>query len=93
MAGINETLDKMGLDYLDMMIIHSPQPWVDVNQSDDRYVEGNRAAWKALEDAYEAGKLKAIGISNFQIADIERLLETAKIKPMVNQILLHISNT
>lgn len=93
MAGINETLDKMGLDYLDMMIIHSPQPWVDVNQSDDRYVEGNRAAWKALEDAYEAGKLKAIGISNFQIADIESLLETAKIKPMVNQILLHISNT
>ena len=93
MAGINETLDKMGLDYLDMMIIHSPQPWVDVNQSDDRYVEANRAAWKALEDAYEAGKLKAIGISNFQIADIESLLETAKIKPMVNQILLHISNT
>ena len=93
MAGINETLDKMGLDYLDMMIIHSPQPWVDVNQSDDRYVEGNRAAWKSLEDAYEAGKLKAIGISNFQIADIESLLETAKIKPMVNQILLHISNT
>ena len=50
MAGINETLEKMGLDYLDMMIIHSPQPWAKVNQSEDRYVEGNRAAWKALED-------------------------------------------
>ena len=93
MAGINETLEKMGLDYLDMMIIHSPQPWAKVNQCEDRYVEGNRAAWKALEDAYEAGKLKAIGISNFQIEDIASLLETAKIKPMVNQILLHISNT
>lgn len=93
MAGINETLEKMGLDYLDMMIIHSPQPWVKVNQCEDRYVEGNRAAWKALEDAYKAGKLKAIGISNFQIGDIESLLETAEIKPMVNQILLHISNT
>lgn len=92
-AGIDETLKKMGLDYLDMMIIHSPQPWVEVNQSDDRYVEGNRAAWKALEDAYKAGKLKAIGVSNFQIGDIESLLETARIKPMVNQILLHISNT
>lgn len=90
---IDETLEKMGLDYLDMMIIHSPQPWVEVNQSENRYVEGNRAAWKALEDAYEAGKLKAIGVSNFQIEDIESLLETAKIKPMVNQILLHISNT
>ena len=93
MEGINETLEKMGLDYLDMMIIHSPQPWVKVNQSEDRYVEGNRAAWKALEDAYKAGKLKAIGVSNFQIGDIESLLETAEIKPMVNQILLHISNT
>ena len=64
---IDETLEKMGLDYLDMMIIHSPQPWVEVNQSENRYVEGNRAAWKALEEAYEAGKLKAIGISNFQM--------------------------
>ena len=90
---IDETLEKMGLDYLDMMIIHSPQPWVEVNQSENRYVEGNRAAWKALEDAYEAGKLKAIGISNFRIGDIESLLETAKIKPMVNQVLCHISNT
>lgn len=93
MNGINKTLETMGLDYLDMMIIHSPQPWVKVNQSEDRYVEGNRAAWKALEDAYKAGKLKAIGISNFQIGDIESLMETAEIKPMVNQILLHISNT
>ena len=90
---IDETLSKMGLDYLDMMIIHSPQPWVEVNQSEDRYVEGNRAAWRALEDAYKAGKLKVIGISNFQIGDIESLLQTAEIKPMVNQILLHISNT
>lgn len=93
MNGINKTLETMGLDYLDMMIIHSPQPWLKVNQSEDRYVEGNRAAWKALEDAYKAGKLKAIGISNFQIGDIESLMETAEIKPMVNQILLHISNT
>ena len=92
-VSIDETLAKMGLDYLDMMIIHSPQPWVEVNQSENRYVEGNRAAWRALEDAYKAGKLKAIGISNFQVGDIESLLETAEIKPMVNQILCHISNT
>lgn len=66
-AGIDKTLETMGLDYLDLMIIHSQQPWDKVNQSDDRYVEGNRAAWRALEDAYKAGILKAIGISNFQI--------------------------
>ena len=92
-AGIDETLRKMGLDYLDMMIIHSPQPWVEVNQSDNRYEDGNREAWRALEEAYKAGKLKAIGVSNFQISDIESLVKKAEIKPMVNQILLHISNT
>ena len=92
-AGIDETLKKMGLDYLDMMIIHSPQPWVEVNQSENRYIEGNRAAWKALEDAYKEGKLKAIGISNFRIGDIESLMEASEIKPMVNQVLCHISNT
>lgn len=83
----------MELDYLDMMIIHSPQPWVEVNQSENRYVEGNRQAWRALEEAYNEGKLKAIGVSNFQIEDLESLMETAKVKPMVNQVLCHISNT
>lgn len=91
--GIDETLHKMELDYLDMMIIHSPQPWKEVNQSDDRYVEGNREAWRALEDAYKAGKLRAIGVSNFLREDIDSLWETAQIKPMVNQVLCHISNT
>ena len=91
--GIDETLRKMGLDYLDMMIIHSPQPWVEVNQSDNRYVEGNREAWRALEDAYKAGKLRAIGVSNFLKEDIDNLWEAAEIKPMVNQVLCHISNT
>lgn len=92
-AGIDKTLADMGLDYLDMMIIHSPQPWDKVNQSDDRYVEGNRAAWRALEDAYATGKLRAIGVSNFLQGDIESLWAAAHIKPMVNQVLCHISNT
>ena len=91
--GIEETLRKMGLDYLDMMIIHSPQPWNKVNQCEDRYVEGNRAAWRALEKAYQEGKLRAIGVSNFQIGDLNSLMEACAVKPMVNQILLHISNT
>ena len=92
-AGIDNTLKTMGLDYLDMMIIHSPQPWAEVNQSEDRHIEGNRQAWKALEDAYKAGKIRAIGISNFLREDIENLWEAAEIKPMVNQVLCHISNT
>ncbi len=92
-ASIDKTFADMELDYLDMMIIHSPQPWDKVNQSDDRYIEGNRAAWRALEDACRAGKLRAIGVSNFLEEDIEKLWETAEIKPMVNQILCHISNS
>ena len=92
-ASIDETLKLMGLDYLDMMIIHSPQPWVEVNQSENRYIEGNRAAWRALEDAMKAGKLRAIGVSNFLKEDIDSLWEAAEIKPMVNQVLCHISNT
>lgn len=92
-ASIDRSLANMGLDYIDMMIIHSPQPWDKVNQSEDRYVEGNRAAWKALEDAYKAGKLHAIGVSNFLQEDIENLWDTAEIKPMVNQVLCHISNS
>lgn len=91
--GIDETIRKMGLDYLDMMIIHSPQPWAKVNQSDDRYVEGNREAWRALEDALKAGKLRAIGVSNFLKGDIDSLWEAAEVKPMVNQVLCHISNS
>ena len=92
-ASIDQTLQTMGLDYLDMMIIHSPQPWAEVNQSNNRYTEGNRQAWRALEDALAAGKLRAIGVSNFLKGDIDSLWETARIKPMVNQVLCHISNT
>ena len=91
--GIDESLRLMGLDYIDMMIIHSPQPWVEVNQSDDRYFEGNLEAWRALTDAYKAGKLRAIGVSNFLKEDIDNLWKNAEVKPMVNQVLCHISNT
>ena len=90
---IDESLEKMGLDYIDMMIIHSPQPWKDVNQSDNRYFNENREVWRALQDAYKSGKVRAIGISNFQKEDIDNVYDWAEIKPMVNQVLCHISNT
>ena len=91
-ASIDETLSKMGLDYIDMMIIHSPQPWAEF-RVEKRYFEENKEVWRALEDAYTAGKVKAIGVSNFLQDDLENILADCKIKPMVNQILLHISNT
>lgn len=89
---INETLNKMGLDYLDLMIIHSPQPWQEF-RDDNRYFKENKEVWKALETAYQEGKVKAIGVSNFLKDDLENILNSCQIKPMVNQILTHISNT
>lgn len=91
-AAIDKSLETTGLDYIDLMIIHSPQPWRKFG-AEDRYFEGNRAAWRALEDAYQAGKLRSIGLSNFQAADIDNILEACTVRPMVNQILAHISNT
>ncbi|WP_251198060.1 aldo/keto reductase [Anaerotardibacter muris] len=90
---IDQTLSTMGLDYLDMMIIHSPQPWMDVNQSDDRFFEGNVEAYRALEDALRAGKLRAIGVSNFQQGDLENILANCSVVPQVNQVLCHVGNT
>lgn len=89
---IDESLSKLQLDYIDMMIIHSPQPWANFGD-DDRYFEGNLEAWKALEEAYSAGKLRAIGLSNFQQQDIQNILDNCAIKPVVNQVLAHASNT
>lgn len=89
---IDGSLEKMGLDYIDMMIIHSPQPWQEFGE-DDRYFEGNREAWNALEEAFKDGKLRAIGLSNFEKEDVDNILENCSVKPMVNQILAHIANT
>ncbi len=90
-SAIDKSLTVMKLDTIDLMLIHSPQPWQHFN-GEDRFFEGNREAWRAMEDAYQQGKLKAIGVSNFQKADIDNLKD-ARVKPMVNQILAHISNT
>ncbi|MGX8791880.1 aldo/keto reductase [Oceanobacillus oncorhynchi] len=91
-SSINQSLEKLNLDYIDMMIIHSPQPWMEFD-GEERFFEGNREAWRALEEAYEAGKLRAIGVSNFQKEDLDNILYHCNVKPMVNQILAHISNT
>jgi len=91
-VSIDTSLNTMGLDYLDLMIIHSPKPWTEFH-GEDPYFEGNREAWRALEEAYKAEKLRAIGLSNFEKADIDNILASCSVKPMVNQILAHISNT
>ncbi|WP_144549274.1 aldo/keto reductase [Bacillus sp. X1(2014)] len=89
---IDESLAKLGLDYIDLLIIHSPQPWKEFREA-NCYFEENKDVWRAMEDAYMTGKLRAIGLSNFLQDDIENILASCEIKPMVNQILAHVSNT
>lgn len=77
LEAFNTSLTKLGLDYLDLYLIHWP-------------VEGKyKGSWKALETLYKEGKIKAIGVSNFQIHHLQNLMENAEIKPMVNQVELH----
>ena len=89
---IDESLEKLGLDYIDLILIHCPQPWI-LFRSKRRYFKENIEVWRALEDAYKEGKVKAIGVSNFLIDDLQNIMDHCEIKPMVNQILCHIGNT
>lgn len=89
---IDGSLQTLGLDHIDLMLIHSPQPWSEFRKG-ERYYEGNLEAWRALEEAYRAGKLRAIGVSNFEAADLDNLINHGSVASMVNQILAHIGNT
>lgn len=89
---IDESLAKLGMDYIDLMIIHCPQPWAEF-RGERRYFTENKVVWRALEKAYKDGKIKAIGVSNFLVDDLENILDGCEVKPMVNQILTHITNT
>lgn len=90
-AAIDGSLSTMGLDYIDLMLIHAPQPWENFRDGD--YAEGNLAAWKALEEAHQTGKVRAIGVSNFLPADLDNIIANAATAPHVNQILVHAGNT
>lgn len=85
-ASIEESLERLGTDYVDLLLIHWPNP--KALRENDAWKAGNAGAWKAMEEAYKAGKVRAIGVSNFMIHHLEALFETAEIKPHVNQVLL-----
>ncbi len=89
---IDKSLETMKLDYIDLMLIHAPQPWAEYGFP-ERYFKENREVWKAMEDAYKAGKVKAIGVSNFLVEDLENILCSCEIRPMVDQFKTHVSKT
>ena len=89
---IDDSLKRLGLDYVDLILIHCPQPWA-LFRGKRRFFEENIEVWRALEEAYKDGKTKAIGVSNFLVDDLENIMNNCEIKPMANQILCHIGNT
>ena len=86
----NRSLEGLKTDYLDLYLIHAPWPWSDVGGD---YTEGNIECWKALIDLYNQKKIRAIGVSNFHVKDIEAITNATGFKPMVNQIRFFIGNT
>ena len=84
LSSFNESMDKLGLDYLDLFLIHWPNPL----PFRDRWQEANAESWAAMEELADAGRIRAIGISNFRPHHIEALMKTARIKPQVDQIRL-----
>lgn len=81
-----DSMERLGLDYLDLYLIHWP---ANRKQFGDEAKRINAETWKALEELYAEGKVKAIGLSNFLPHHIEELMESAKVKPMANQIEFH----
>jgi diketogulonate reductase-like aldo/keto reductase len=84
----NKSLNKLGLDYIDLYLIHAPKPWGKTG-SGMEYMDLNIESWKAFEKLYEEGKVRSIGVSNFLPMHLEKLLSATSIVPMVNQILIN----
>ncbi len=91
-AAIESSLVSLDVDYIDQMIIHCPTPWAEFDSAVYRYDKENIEVWKALEEAYTAGKIRSIGLSNFKVAEIENIMNNCTIKPMVNQLCTFIGN-
>jgi diketogulonate reductase-like aldo/keto reductase len=82
-----KTIRNTGLEFIDLYLIHAPWPWNEIGAD---YTRQNIEVWKVMEEFYESGKTRAIGISNFNVKDIDAILGNSRIRPMVNQIKLHI---
>ena len=84
MSSFEQSLKDLGLSYVDLFLVHWPCPI----QVRDRWQDANAETWRAIEELYDDGKIRAIGVSNFHQRHIDALLQTAKYAPMVDQIRL-----
>ena len=90
LTSFEETITALGLDYVDLYLIHAPWPWSEIG-TDHR--AGNAEAWRAMETIHDAGRARALGVSNFNVADLTALLSSARLSPQVNQIRFFIGHT
>ena len=84
-AHVEASLKNLGTDYLDLYLVH----WPCVEKSADNWMEQNAETWRGFEKMYQDGKIRAIGVSNYQQKHLEALDATALVKPMVNQLEFH----
>jgi len=89
MRAFEATMAALGLERLDLYLVHAPWPWNDIGR-DCR--EGNRVVWKVLEGLYRGGRCRAIGVSNFDVADLASLAATWEVQPLVNQIKVYVGH-
>ncbi|MGP6147711.1 aldo/keto reductase family protein [Jeotgalibaca sp. A122] len=95
MANIHDQLEDLDTDYLDLMLIHCPTPWRFFNHKPTRphFYKENIEVWRAMSEAKEQGLIRALGVSNFNVDDLEHLIEATGVKPAVNQIRFSIGHT
>lgn len=84
-AAVENSLKTMGLDYLDLYLIH----WPCVKKVSENWEEINAETWRGFEKMYQEGKIRAIGVSNFQQLHLESLFKNCTVRPMVNQLEFH----
>lgn len=84
LKSFHESLERLQTDYVDLLLLHWPE-----KTSTENWEAINASSWKALEELYLSGKVKAIGVSNFMVVHLNSLLKKCSIKPMVNQIEFH----
>lgn len=90
---IQESFKRLDCKHIDMMLIHWPKPWnLMRDPSAPSFDAENLEVWKAMEEAYDVGKIRCLGVSNFSIDDIKNIMDNAKVMPVVNQIRVHIGH-
>ena len=89
---IDESLERLGIEYLDLMLIHAPKPWALMLLPGSRFHKGNREVWRAMVDAKKEGKIKNLGVSNFSIKDIQNITEYSDEPVYANQIAIHVGH-